>query len=367
MTGTETNSGQADGAIDIRRATGDDLDAAQLLLSQRDGREWDDRSVTWFLCDMDPNRCLVWLAWEGQRPVGLSCVFVRSLVHGGSTFRTAYWANLYIDPQYRHLMLYPRLPLAMLRDLQQDGFDFLYGCIRLRDLAKAHLGLGFAKVGQIDVLIKPLRPARLLAKRGHWPTPLNVLRPLVDAVYHGVQLCCQPRRGSRFEVREVDLDSAVIEDMVCLFNNAGGDQLRQCWTEDSLRYRYAQTREGGQYHVLAAQSGPQPIAALIYRIAERDRIQTAVVMGISFAPDGLDGAREVLAQMQKKAYQAGCEAIIYLDGQDADTRSVFQAMGYRQSSQVYDMLVWPRRVVEGGMVQMGAGHWRFAFGDHDAF
>ena len=366
MATTEPKNETGD-AIDIRRATVDDLDAARLLLSQRDSREWDSSSTAWFLCDMDPKRCLVWLAWQGQRPVGLSCVFVRTLVRGEGTFGTAYWANLYIDPEYRHLMLYPRLPLAMLRDLREAGFDFLYGCIRLRDLAQAHLALGFAKVGQICVLIKPLRPARLLIKHRHWPRLLNVAAALVDPIFHGMQLCCRSKPVGGSEVAVAKLDSLVIKDIVQLLNKDGGEQLHQCWSEDSLRYRYAQTREGGQYHVLTAQSGPSPSAVLIYRIAERDRIRTAVVMGIGFVRDGQDAARAALAQMQREAYRAGCEAILYLDGQDADTRSVFQAAGYRQSSQVYDMLVWPKDVVECGTVQGGADHWRFTFGDHDAF
>jgi hypothetical protein len=207
----------------------------------------------------------------------------------------------------------------------------------------------------------------LLIKHRHWPGPANVAAALVDPVFHCVQSCCRSMGGGRYEVREVDLESPVINDVVQLLNQGSGEQFRQCWTEDSFRYRYAQTREGGRYHVLTAQDGETLTAVVVYRVARRDRIQIAVVMGIGCSPGGHDAARAALAQMQRQAYRAGCEVILYLDGQDADTRSVFKAAGYRESSQVYDMLVWPKRVVEQGTVPAAAEHWRFTFGDHDAF
>jgi len=155
-----TGAPAAGGATTIRRATPADFAAVAHLLSMRDERAWDVESVRWFLQDFDPGRCMGWLAFAGERPIGLTTVYVRDLMIGAQAVHTAYWANLFIDPAYRDRMLYPRLPLAMFPELKAAGVRFTYAAVRRPDVARAHHAIGFTPIGAWTLRLKPLRPLR---------------------------------------------------------------------------------------------------------------------------------------------------------------------------------------------------------------
>ena len=77
----------AAGVAKIRALAPDDLGAIRQMLSQRDGREWDERSTRWFLHNLDPARCLAWGAFVGDKPVGLTSTFLRTLTVRGDAQR----------------------------------------------------------------------------------------------------------------------------------------------------------------------------------------------------------------------------------------------------------------------------------------
>src|SRR4051812_8755029 len=107
----QTESGAGKMIAKIRHATAADLPAIRELLMLRDDRQWDQPSTNWFLCGLDPNRCLAWVAFAGDQPVGLTSMYVRMLRMGARELRAGYWANLYVHPEFREQMLYPRLPM----------------------------------------------------------------------------------------------------------------------------------------------------------------------------------------------------------------------------------------------------------------
>ncbi|MCI0366622.1 MAG: hypothetical protein L0219_22385, partial [Phycisphaerales bacterium] len=179
----ESESEAPKAVASIRKANQADLCAIRDLLSLRDGRQWSQADTDWFLCGLDPERCLAWLAFVGGKPVGLTSMYVRTLRVGGRERRVGYWANLYIQEGHRDHMLYPRLPMAMTVALKPAGLDFLYACVRQRDVAATHLRIGFGHVGRMKMLIKPLRPGRLIAKHKKMPGLVQALAAPVDLLF----------------------------------------------------------------------------------------------------------------------------------------------------------------------------------------
>ncbi len=363
---TETKSSSR--SVAIRQATPDDLGALRELLSLRDERAWDQASVSWFVSGLDPDQCLAWLAEDGDKPIGLTTMFLRELAWKNESRRVAYWANLFIHPDYRDLMLYPRLPMAMFAAIRGSEIEFLYGAVRLRDVARAHLGIGFAKLGEIRVLFKPLRPGRLLAKHKKLGRLAAAMSGPADAAFGTLQRLRRAKPSSDLRVDELPLETDEIESVVDLINRSGGDRIRQVWTAQTLRYRYQRTREGGQYIVLTARSASEILAVVVFRYAERgNHIHACALLDVAFRRGDERAARVVLAEAEHRARDAECELMLFLNGLGRDTERVLRQLGYRPSSEVYDLLIWPKTTFAAAAAEMNLAHWRLTFGDHDAF
>ena len=356
------------GLAKIRPLTSDDLPAVRELLSQRDGREWDEASTAWFVKGLDPEACRAWAAFDGEKPVGLTTMFLRTLSMRGTTASVAYWANLYVDPQYRDQMLYPRLPMAMLNSLKALGVQFLYAPVRISQLAKAHLGLGFANVGRMEVLARPLRPARFLAKYKKLPSAARLVAGPVDAAYRAVVAARAPRVPAGVHIAEDGVDEAPLEAIAELFGKRAANRIAQPWDAAMLGERYRQTREGGQYSFVTARHGEELTAIAIHRVAERgDGIQVGVLMDLAFRPGAEGDAAAVVRRVEVAATAADCELLIYLDGLGAPNRELLLRRGFRRSPEVYEFLVWPKKVVAEDEWIGDWNRWEFSFRDHDAF
>jgi hypothetical protein len=358
----------ATGPAKIRPLTADDLLIVRRLLSERDGRDWDPESTRWFVEGLDPEKCRAWAAFDGDKPVGLTTTFLRKLIIQGQVQRVAYWANLYVNPKYRDQMLYPRLPVTMLNTLKGLGAPFLYAPVRIPQLAKAHLGLGFAKIGQMEVLARPLRPARFLAKYRKLGAAARVIAEPVDAVYRAALALVGARTPAGTCVVENSVEDAPLHAIADLLAERAAGRISQSWDAEALHRRYRQTREGGQYRFVMAFGGEQLTTAAIYRVAERgDGIQVGVIMDLAFRPGAEQDAAAVLRRIECDATGAECELLIYLDGLGSQNRELLLKRGFRSSPEVYEFLIWPKKVAAEDAWVGDWNRWEFAFRDHDAF
>lgn len=357
----------AAGPAQIRAATRDDLPAIRDLLSRRDERRWDDASTAWFVMDLDPARCLTWIAFAGERPVGLSMMYVRELRGPTRSHRAGYWANLYIDPGYRDRLLYPRLPLLMFQEAKARGLAFVYTAVRLRDLADAHTRIGFVKLGGMPVLAKPLRPARLLGKYRGWPWLAAVSAPL-DAIY-GLGLAASWAGAARdLRVEPIDPASAELDSLGARLREFSGGRVAQDWSPESFAYRYRQTREGGSYRVLAIRRGDRLAGGLVLRTAERGAgIRAGVIMDVIVPAQDVPAIRAALTHAEREAHAAGCEVMMFLSGLGPEMDSVLRGLGYRRTHEEYELMLWPKGALEGHAGLGDPASWSYSLRDHDAF
>jgi hypothetical protein len=359
----------------IRQASPADLPAARQLLSLRDQREWDQAAAHWFLGGLHPENCLAWMAFDGAKPVGLSSRYVRTLRVNGVNHRAGYWANLYIHPEYRDLMLYPRLPMAMNQGLKGAGLRFLYANVRQRDVAETHLRIGFGRIGRMNVLFKPLRPGRLLAKHKNLGSAAIALAKPMDAMYAGARAALKPRGPRDLHVDVLQLQSPQIERIVQLlnsraesFNDKGQKGITQQWTAASFIERFRQTREGGRYILLGVRRKTSLVGGVIFRIAERGGgIRAGVIMDAVVSPGDETCLIPALLEAERQIKLLDGDVMLYLDGQGPHLHKLMRRCGYRNSPETYDLLIWPKVMLNTDPVLADLSNWRFSFGDHDAF
>lgn len=349
----------------IRQATAADLPVARELLSFRDEREWDQASADWFLCDLDPQRCLAWMAFAGDEPVGFSSMYVRTLNVQGEAKRVGYWANLYVHPAFRDQMLYPRLPMAMGQGLKPAGLEFFYAAVRQRDVAATHLRIGFGFITRFSVLLKPLRPARLIAKHKKLGSIAQALAWPADLLFRAYLAIKKPRGDQDGVATAIALESDEVDAVVAMLNAQGEGCMAQQWTVEAFRDRFSRTREGGAYALLGVKKGSQLVAFVLWRMAERgEAINAGVIMAAAGEPSCIASA---LAQAEREAFERGAELMLMMDGMGERYSRLFRGVGYRTSPETYDLLIWPKVKLTADPRLADAAQWRIGFADHDAF
>jgi hypothetical protein len=355
------------GSAAIRPASEGDLGAIRDLLTQRDGHPWDDDSTRWFVRNLDPAQCRAWIACDGAKPVAFTNMFLRELDGPSGPIQAGYWANLYVDPVYRGQLLYPRLPHAMLAAARTLPLDLVYTTVRLRDVSLANTRIGFTRIGTWNVLLKLLRPVRLVGKFRR-STPVVAISPPFDRAYGLVMGVPRRTRPGGLAVEEVDLHGPAAAALVELLGATRGGRVMERWTLEKFRYRYRQTRENTRYWVLAVRRGSEVVGGLAYRFAERGHgIRAGVVMDAITAPGDEAALAPALEQAERHAYHQGAELVLFLSGMGPAIDRWFRAQGYRSGVEEYDLLAWPSQKLAEVPALSALDHWRFGFVDHDAF
>jgi hypothetical protein len=352
----------------VRRATVDDLEGIVQLIRMGDERDYDPQDVARYIQRLNPVYSQAWMAAVGKRPVGMTMTFQRMLQAPNRTYMARYWANLFIDPNYRHLMLYPRLLKLKFCESKQDGIDFLYAMVRRPRLIEAHVRIGFTKIADVMVMVKPLRPGRLVIKYKTLPRLLAIVTWPVDWLFSRYLHMRQSHRPSGLSIDEVSWDSSDVDDIAEILRDSCVNRIGQVWTSDAIRRRFTYSLDGDPYILLVSRREGQVVAAIVYRTVDRDRgVRMGVVMDLVFRDKEELAAQAVLAEAQRRSYAAGADGMMYLDGSGPGIQKLFAADGYFVSSERYSLLLWPKTKLSADPILCDISSWRLAFSDHDAF
>jgi GNAT superfamily N-acetyltransferase len=356
----------------VREATPADLPDVVRLLSARDEQPRDPQVVGTYLWGLDPEHTCTWLAFVGDRAVGITMLYLRDMVwpHQESveftTQRAGYWSHLYVEPEFRRQMVYPQLVLAMIRGMAAHGISLIYTATRQPQVAEGHQKLGFALVGTLPLRLRPLRPFRLLAKH-KGIKPLAPLSGPLDAL---AGLFIRRRKSSAVTIDEISLTDPRVEEIVALMNSRTDGKVRQMWTAEQFRRRFAITLDGTNYRIVVVNRDGSIVAALVTVIIERgNSISAGVVVTLMAKPTAT--AQEVatlLADAEEFAYRHQAELMLSLDEslnlpQLANVGGKYLSAG----SESYHLLVYPKKLAKAPYPAAELKNWCFDYADHDAF
>ena len=352
----------------IRVAGAADVAAIADLLRERDGAAHPTTAVAGYLADLDPSRITVWLAEKEGRPVGINAVYLRALTTPSGALRAGYWGHLYVRPEARAIMVYPQLVMAMLRWAQAGGADLIYTATRQEHVAAAHLKLGFIKIVTLPVLLRPLRPGRLVASRSRavrrwagWAVPL------VDAaVSAGRAAVGLPGRTAA--MRAVRADDHAAAEFAALQSGLEG-YIRTAWTVPDWLRRFSGTIEGQAYRAAVAPWAGTAEAGVLVRIAERGSpaVRIGVVLDLVDRSPGRSHCVALLRWAERQAVEAGADAMIALPALAETERRPYRARGYWTAPETYTLLYRPTSPRGRTETLRDPAAWRFSFAEHDAF
>ena len=355
--------------IAVSRTSPEELPDLVALLRERDERQHPKEAVSTYLFDLDPEKLVAWTAKVDGKSVGLNSVYFRDLKVAEQTYKTGYWAHLFIQPDYRKHMLYPRLVAAMLKDSGSLGQDFLYTATRREHVAESHRKLGFVQVGTMSVLAKPLSPGKLIVKHKNLPAWMATVLSPADTMWRAFAKLRQAKTPADVELKKIPWQEETVAPVIELLNVECGRSVSQAWDVDHFIRRFQSTIEGWPYTLYGAYLDGQLLTAVLFRVAERGErvIRLGVLMDVLGGENHPQATRALLSHVEQQASSENCEAMVFLDGAGAQLSSILKSSGYRSTSETYFLLVGPKLKMRNLSGWEDLANWRFTFADHDAF
>lgn len=352
----------------IRRAKPSDLPALVELVGLSDARTYTVGAVERAVAGLDPGAYLAWLAFSGDRAVGCCMLEIRTLRWGQRQLRAGHWTNLYLRPDCRGMKICPQLTFAMFEDALAEGIDVVYGATRRRGMPALFVSLGMRTMGDLPVYAKPLRPVRLLVKRGGFGRASRALSAVPDAVYEAGSRCWGSRAPAGLPVEQVDWNSTGVEQLFELSCASVRERVHQVRTLGSFRRRFAGNLDGEPYLLLGARKVGRFAGGLVYRLAERlEQIRAGVIMEVFHDTSDGDAARACLLEVERRTYIQGAEVLVCLPGCNTAAVQTLRELGYVKSPETYT-LVWKSLDRSADPCTMpNPSQFHFTFSDYDAF
>jgi hypothetical protein len=354
----------------VREATPADLPDVARLLSARDEMSRDQELVGKYLWGLDPAHTATWLAYVDGQPVGITMLYLRDVRWPNEstveTLRTGYWAHLFVEPEFRRLMIYPQLVLAMLRGMNAKKLSVIYTATRQPTVAEGHQKLGFALVGKWPLRLRPIRPFRLLAKHKNLKLPSFVIRALDSVARPFI------KRGASCSVKvvEIPLADERVDEVCALMNSRDMYGVQHDWTTDEFRRRFATTLDGTSYRVFGIEFHGRIMAALVTTLIERgNNIHAGVILtlvaDVAASPADVNA---LLAKAEQLAYDNGAELLLALDvSLELPQLKPLGGKYLATDSENYHLLVYPRKYAQPPYKAADLKNWVFDYADHDAF
>lgn len=346
----------------VRPADLKDLPAVAELVRFAAERPYSDAAISRQLAGLDSSRYLVWVAEDQTGVCGITMVERRRVEYAGTLLEAGYWMNLYVRGDRRGSMAYARLLNAMFKGASAAGLDLIYGAIRRRDVASGHLSAGMRYIGEIPVLARPLRPARLFALKHDAGRVSRMWAGLLDTAFNPIHRITT--RNAR--VRQTVLSTTADVDFSRFTQVVSMPTLfRQPWTAGELTRRFQWNLDGQEYWAVRS-SGGDADAVVVCRFAERwNGMRALVIMEILPRVPDVAAVARCLARATRLAIEKRVDVILALG--DPGQRAVLRRNLFFPSGESYALLWRPTSPATTSLETPPLDECRFAFADHDAF
>jgi N-acetylglutamate synthase-like GNAT family acetyltransferase len=352
----------------IRRATTSDLPAIAELVRLATERSYDDATVARMLSGLEESECMVWIGVLDGNVAGLTALEIRDVNIGSERVRAGYWTSLFIRGEYRNTTLYPRLVRTMLKDSSVAGLALVYGGIRRRAVAEAHMALGMQRVGEARVMVRPLRPGRLIAKHLGLGSLASNMASVPDEIFRRIAPLWRYTRRDESKVALASWSGAEATEFAALRSSRVLRSIAWRWDRALLERRFSFNPDGDPYHLVVAKNRAGAVTAgLVFRMAVRGNgVRTGVILDSACTDDALEACRGCLAFAEREIETRGGDAVLQLETMDRAGSESSLVRGYVASGEVYVLLCKALSAAAATSLEQQQG-WHFAFADHDAF
>ena len=353
--------------ISIRPAVASDVPQIAEMMRSVSEREHSVEAVRMMTGDFLSGDFYAWLAFAGDEPIGVTMLEPCVLEHNGIWTKAGYWRYLWVRPDQRRTALYPRLVFTMLSEAAKLDMQVIYGAIRRPEVAAGHIALGMQKVGEIPVLVKPLRPGRLFSKYHGLGNVLTGLSAVPDFAYQ--QYLSAKRWATRSSYSATDFATTEIEPetVASVLRSLYPSKLQRPLNRDYFRKRYGLNSDGAEYRVLTVNRSGALQAAVVYRPAVRgNNIHALVLMELGFRGSDPGALRFGLLELEKKAIHLGCEVMLALTS-PSEMQQFLKTLGYFRSNEMYILIKKATPLGRDAAISNDMNDWYFTFSDHDAF
>lgn len=353
--------------LSIRRAVAEDIPQIAEMMRQVAGREHSLEAVRTITNNFQPGEFYGWIACAGDEPVGVTMLQPVGLEREGRRIQAGYWRYLWIRPDQRGTTLYPRLVLKMIGEAASLDIDLVYGAIRRAEVAAGHLALGMEKVAEMPVLMKPLRPARLLCKFYGAPSAFAAISAVPDALYRRYLHVWNSSRPADYVFENAGASGIDSDQIIPVLRGPNRDGVQRILTVETFAARYGANADGDPYEVLCVRTSAGVQAAIVYRIASRRKIRNLVVMEMGCRSSAGAALKAGLFELERRAIGLDCEVILALFSRQW-IQDVLRKAGYFKSNETYILMKkWTKKADRREVKNIEMDKWHFTFADHDAF
>lgn len=363
---TLKQAGQA-AKISIRRAVSADIPQIVDVVRFVSGHHYSVEVFRKLVFDFAPDKYCAWLAFEGEKPVGLTMLQPCTLERAGSRCKAGYWTNLCVAPDYRRTALYPRLVYTMMSGAAEQDIDVVYAAVRRPEVIAGHVALGIEKVGEIPLFAKPLRPARLFSKFRSLGNVFVRLSVVPDFAYQEYLSLRRASWKSAYVLTDVAARNA--DRLVPVLRNCYSSEVKRLMTAELFAARYDISPDGecAEYRVLCVEASGVVEAAIVYRTAVRGQnIRSLVIVEMGHRSSAQDALAAALGEIEKRAIQLNCEVILCLSSSPR-IQTFLKKSGYFRSNETYVLMKKGTGRTDDCLLPDNIDDWYFTFADHDAF
>ena len=356
------------GHVSIRKVSASDTSSIIDILAKRDQKSPQLLNLNKCFNLNEPDYMTIWMSFVDNQPAGITSIYKREQLWGNKVIYGGYWSNLFVDEKYRRLMIYPLLVSTMMRGIKAVGVEIIFCVMRRLTVTEGHLKLGFHKIVEFPVLVKPILPFRLLCNYYKVNKLLVPLAHILDECYLIFKKVFRKNKSNHTVlISAVDAKLVNFNQLADLINKSGNQAIRQLWTGKRLELRLSGTIEGDEYKVMVATEENNCVGIIIYRVGLKDSVKVGVIMDLVSSTNSDINLSLLINAAESCLHLEKVEAILYLDGLGDQVQTQILKSGFRKSNENYQMIVWPKSAADSDPRIKDAREWRFSFLDHDAF
>jgi hypothetical protein len=280
----------------------------------------------------------------------------------GELLLGGFLCQLMVHKEYRQELIFPRMELKFLKDYKDLGFNFVFSLGNREKVVRAHLSLGFCKIGDLPVYAKPYKLAGI-ARRLIKSKILNAV--LMPGLYIGEKLLRLNRPSGKGELAVTEIsrfDSSIDHLLTDVQRHFHYSALRNSiilnWRfsgSPAVRYRILVTKEEGNITGYA-----------VLRRMEMNRFDVLAIVDILFSPDRVDAGKALLTAARKIALQLNVEMSACLLNPYDPLCPVLKKCGYFKTPETFSLFVHEPKGTKPYFSKATFDKWHLTWFDNDA-